>query len=69
MDANDHTLEVEQRIAAIRISSEDTCAFFKIREKALTNTKRCGNCAFGVFEYDEAKKSYGLCKYRIQNGR
>lgn len=66
MKTNDHTAEVEQRIAAIHVHGEDACAFCKVREGAITNIKKCANCAFGVFLYNENGEGRGLCKYRIQ---
>lgn len=66
MESNDHTCKVEQRVAAIKVASCDTCAFFKKREGALTSIKICFNCAYALFNKDNIAENYGLCKYRIQ---
>lgn len=66
MQPKDHSAQVEQRIAAIRVSACDLCVFFKSREGALTDVKKCGNCAYATFIFNGVVNSYGLCKYRIQ---
>lgn len=61
----DHTSDVEQRIAAIRICPYDSCLFFVRREKALINLRQCIYYTYGVFEGDGRDiQEQGLCKYK-----
>ena len=62
---NDHTGEVEQRIAAIHICPCDSCSFFVKRRNVLTNLRQCVYCTYGVFEGNESDiHRTGLCKYK-----
>lgn len=61
----DHSLEVERRITAIRISPSDSCSFFKQRESALVCISQCFYCTYGVFEQGMiGGQEKGLCKFK-----
>ena len=61
----DHTGEVEQRIAAIRVYPCDSCSFFIRREGAMVNLRQCIYCAYSVFDRDKGDlQQQGLCKYK-----
>lgn len=61
----DHTKEVETRLSAIKVSSQDVCSFFEMREGCLINFKQCFYCKYGVFN-EQANTAYqqGLCKMK-----
>ncbi|MPN08555.1 hypothetical protein SDC9_155838 [bioreactor metagenome] len=62
---NDHTKEVEQRIAAIRILVNDSCIFFKPRIGSTAVLQQCLYCAYAVWDTKQNEcKSTGLCKYK-----
>ncbi len=59
----DRTNELEQRLKAIVVNSEDTCIFYKNRENALFYFKRCYYCTY--YSPDDVKNSEtGLCKFK-----
>lgn len=61
----DHSKEVEQRIAAIRVCPFDRCLFFVRKDKALISLRQCIYCAYGAFEGDGRDiQEQGLCKYK-----
>lgn len=60
----DHTSELEQRLAAIKINVSDSCAFFKQREGCMFSQKLCCYCAFAKF-IDESV-NVGFCKFKKQ---
>lgn len=61
----DHTCEVERRITAIRIASQDICIFFKPRDGTPVGLRQCRYCFYAVFDIKDGKPNQsGLCKFK-----
>lgn len=61
----DHTYELEQRLAAIRIAPEDSCSFFKVRDGSLIQLHRCLYCTYGAFMLiSNSENRHGFCKFK-----
>ena len=56
-----HTEEVESRIKAIRIKTEDSCDFFAAKEGRELTRSVCCNCKYALFLNDD---EVGLCKFK-----
>ncbi|MCI2058077.1 MAG: hypothetical protein LKJ80_02600 [Oscillibacter sp.] len=61
---NDHTHEVERRVAAIRVRARDSCGFFKVREGALAPRRECFFCAYGKIGTKDDLNPEGLCNFK-----
>lgn len=62
---NDHTLELEQRLRAIKINKRDGCAFWNARSDNLVNIRQCWYCAYSHFDREKQDINQpGLCKFK-----
>lgn len=59
----DRTSELEQRLRAIKVNSEDTCAFWCRRADTLINLRHCFYCVSYYADADTTKNS-GFCRYK-----
>ena len=61
----DHSAEIEQRMQAIPVDGQDTCAFWTKREFGELQLLRCWYCRYGQFNRDGSDPHQtGYCKYR-----
>ena len=63
LNGKDRTAELEERLRALHVNSEDTCAFWKKNAETVLTLRRCHYCAF--YEQDSALSSLvGLCRFK-----
>lgn len=61
----DRTYEVERRLRAIHIRSEDSCCFFKARDGTAAKLRHCWYCQYAAFEQENTGIGVqGLCKFK-----
>lgn len=61
----DRTYELEQRMKAVHIGVQDSCAFFKLREDSLANQRQCWYCVHSQFDRENNDLGQlGLCRFK-----
>jgi len=63
--STDRTHEIEQRLKAISIDTQDGCSFWKRREGSMVQIRQCWYCAYGQFDRENPDvRQKGLCKFK-----
>ncbi len=59
----DRTAELEERFRALRVNSEDTCAFWKKNSETVLTLRRCHYCTF-YEQAPELASLVGYCRFK-----
>lgn len=59
-----HSDEVERRIAAIPIGTQDYCNFFCLKDSELINIQECWYCRYAVFAFGDSVEARGFCRFK-----
>lgn len=61
----DRTSEVEQKLRAIHIDTQDGCSFWRAREGSMVQIHQCWYCAYAKFDRENPDvHQKGLCKFK-----
>lgn len=60
----DHTLEVKNKLSAIKTTPRDFCSFYQPREICLVPMKECWYCRYASFDFEgKGHEEQGSCNY------
>lgn len=61
----DRTREIEQKLRAIYIDTQDGCSFWKVRKDTMIQIHQCWYCEYGQFNRENPDvHQNGLCKFK-----
>lgn len=61
----DRTNEVEQKLRAIHIDTQDGCSFWRARDDSMVKLHQCWYCIYSQFNRENTDVSQkGLCKFK-----
>lgn len=62
--STDRTSEIEQKLKAIHIDTQDCCSFWKARDGSMVKIHQCWYCTYGQFNREDPDvHQKGLCKF------